>query len=212
MNNFSVIGLGGCGCNLVNRYENIESERLYGISDKATCLSLCKADEENKMLLDEQADLETFLGKIPSELLIFVSGLGGSNSKYLSRIISVAKRANKKVIVLGYLPFRFEARQRRNDAHKMWDMLINSDEIDRVIFFNNNQLLNLATRETSVSEALALADVISREVINSISKNPSGLNYDIKCYRSGELRIEDCVDFTVIVNSSKFGMIYVKLE
>ena len=144
-----VIGIGGCGCNIVDhicrgdekdiRFALVNRERLssYTSSAEKICIS------NNGKVLEET--LRPLLVDSPQTIII-VAGMGG---KYSAQIAAALCHLHKTMIgqhaqsiVFAVTPFRFEAR----DKKAAEDIALVSEQATRVITFDNNSLLQHGDR------------------------------------------------------------------
>ena len=162
----AVIGMGGCGCNIVNR--NLEKQsykRKFVAHYNQSALECCKVGAENKKLLYDTTSVDDIFmwmkENVKEQNVLLLCGLGGISSSYISMFAKAAKQLDKKVIVFSFLPFSFEDPKRKDSAKKHFDEIMNDfDNIDYFMYLKNDGVMNLCDRKTSMPEVLVLADYI----------------------------------------------------
>ncbi|NJN76225.1 MAG: cell division protein FtsZ [Synechococcaceae cyanobacterium RL_1_2] len=190
-NNFArikVIGVGGGGCNAVNRMiaSNVSGIEFWAINTDAQALANSaatnyiqigqkltrglgaggnpqigqKAAEESR---DEIANaLEN------TELVFITAGMGGGTGTGASAIVAeIAKDLGCLTVGVVTKPFGFEGRRRTNQAEEGIRAL--QEKVDTLIVIPNNQLLNVISPDTPVQQAFLTADDILRQGVQGIS-------------------------------------------
>jgi cell division protein FtsZ len=150
-----IIGIGGCGCNIVNSiclngmsevsFTLVNRERLSDYSSEAGKI-LVSMDEEN---LDKTLSPLLTVGAHVScrhlfqnhpQTLVVVAGMGG---KYSARIAAALCRLHKargaRSVAFVTMPFSFE----HKDAKAAEDLALVSQQATQVITFDNNTLYQL---------------------------------------------------------------------
>lgn len=150
-----VIGIGGCGCNIVNSiclkgipeisFALVNRERLPEYSSEAERFFV-DMDEDDLdrvlkplLVMDARASRLHFISNRPQTLIV-VAGMGG---KYSARIAAALCRLQKKqgarAVAFVTMPFSFEHR----DAKAAEDIALVSQQATQVITFDNNDLRQL---------------------------------------------------------------------
>ena len=150
-----VIGVGGAGNNAVNRMvdENILGVEFIGVVG-------AKAAEES---MDELTEL------IKGADMVFVTcGMGGGTGTGAAPVVAgIAKDLGCLTVGVVTKPFRFEARQRMNNAIQGIERL--KQNVDTLIVIPNDKLLEIVDRRTSMPEALKKADEVLQQGVQGIT-------------------------------------------
>jgi cell division protein FtsZ len=131
-----------------------------------------QAAEENRDEIHE-----TFKG---ADMVFLTCGLGGGTGSGASPIIAeVARDAGALVIGVVTKPFTFEGVQRGKIADEAWLKL--RDRVDALITIQNDRLLDVINKETSLLNAFSICDDVLRQAVRGISDlitNPGIINVD----------------------------------
>lgn len=161
-----VIGIGGCGCNIVDNIcrGNVEEISFTlvnrdGLSSyTSTAEKICISNREKN--LDES--LRQLLTDNPQTIII-VAGMGG---KYSAQVAAILCRLHNTIadqyvqsIVFAVTPFSFESR----DKKAAEDIALVSEQATRVITFDNNSLLQ--HRDLPMAEVFRMVDEEVRSII-----------------------------------------------
>ena len=183
-----VIGVGGAGNNAVNRMveENIMGVEFIGINTDKQALQFCKAPTAmqigEKLTKGLGAGAKPEIGEKAAEEsqeeisqalkgadMVFVTcGMGGGTGTGAAPVIAqIAK--DMGILTVGVLtkPFRFEARQRMNNALKGIENLKNA--VDTLIVIPNDRLLEIVDRRTTMPDALKKADEVLLQAVQGIT-------------------------------------------
>ena len=172
-----VIGIGGCGCNIVNRiYLNgmsevsfalVNRERLSDYSSEAEKI-LVSLNEENlrktlRPLLTVSAQASRLrLFQNHPQTLIVVAGMGGKYSAPIAAALCrLQKKQGARAVAFVTMPFSFEHR----DAKAAEDIALVSQQATQVITFDNNDLCQLP--DIPVYDAFCQVDDEVVQVIES---------------------------------------------
>ena len=121
-----------------------------------------------------------------ADMVFLTCGLGGGTGTGASPIIAeVARDAGALVIGVVTKPFNFEGAQRSRIAEEGWQHL--KDRVDALITINNDRLLNLITKETSLIGAFNICDDVLRQTVQGISDliiTPGIINVDFADVRA----------------------------
>ncbi len=183
-----VIGVGGGGCNAVNRMiqGNVLGVEFWQINTDAQALaqsmaSYClqigqkltrglgaggnpaigqKAAEESR---DEIAKaLEN------TDLVFITAGMGGGTGTGAAPIVAeIAKEMGCLTVGVVTRPFTFEGRRRTNQADD--GILALESKVDTLIVIPNNKLLSVIPSETPLQESFRMADDTLRQGVQGIS-------------------------------------------
>ena len=183
-----VIGVGGAGNNAVNRMveENIMGVEFIGINTDKQALQFCKAPTAmqigEKLTKGLGAGAKPEIGEKAAEEsqeeisqalkgadMVFVTcGMGGGTGTGAAPVIAqIAKDMGILTVGVVTKPFRFEARQRMNNALKGIENLKNA--VDTLIVIPNDRLLEIVDRRTTMPDALKKADVVLLQAVQGIT-------------------------------------------
>lgn len=196
-----VIGVGGGGCNAVNRMvaENIADVEFYVANTDQQSLSQSCLDEKHRILLgprttqglgaggdpqkgaDAAMDSEKEIREIVSgaNLVFVASGMGGGTGTGAAPLIAGwAKDEGALTVAIVTRPFSFEGKKRHQQSIDGLNKL--KDKVDSLIVVSNDKLLMLKGN-TSTQNAFEEADRIlmkSVETIIDLIIKPSIINSD----------------------------------
>jgi len=195
-----VIGVGGAGCNAVNRMieTGVKGVQFVGINTDTQALMRCEAEsrlrvgerltkglgvggdaDKGQRAAEESRDeiLDTVRG---SEMVFITAGMGGGTGTGAAPIVAeAAKEAGALTIAVVTKPFSFEGSRRRLQADNGISMM--RDRVDTLIVIPNDRLLSICDQKTSLGEAFRVADDILRQGIQGISElitTPGDINLD----------------------------------
>lgn len=195
-----VIGVGGGGNNAVNRMidEGIVGVEFICVNTDKQHLMNCKAPvclqigekltkglgaganpEVGKAAAEESKEEITNLIK-GAEMVFVTCGMGGGTGTGAAPVVaSIAKELGALTVGVVTKPFRFEARNRMNNALSGIDNLKKS--VDTLIVIPNDKLLTIIDRRTSMSDALKKADEVLQQGVQGITdliNIPGEINLD----------------------------------
>ena len=183
-----VVGVGGGGCNAVNRmvaagFDGVEfivaNTDLQAIKLNAAPIKLQIGAKLTKGLgagadpnIGRQAaleDTEKLIEALDGADMVFVTtGLGGGTGTGAAPVIaSLASELGALTIAVVTKPFKFEGRKRQTQAERGLEELRQS--VDTVITIPNERLLATIARSTSLNDAFTSADDVLRQAIQGIS-------------------------------------------
>jgi len=195
-----VVGVGGAGCNAVNRMveAGVKGVQFVGINTDSQALMRCEAEsrlrigdrltkglgvggdaDRGQRAAEESRDeiLETVRG---SEMVFITAGMGGGTGTGAAPVVAeTAKEAGALTIAVVTKPFSFEGSRRRLQAENGISMM--RDRVDTLIVIPNDRLLSICDQKTSLIEAFRVADDILRQGIQGISElitTPGDVNLD----------------------------------
>ena len=174
-----VIGVGGAGNNAVNRMveENIMGVEFIGINTDKQALQFCKAP--TAMQIGEKLTKGLGAGAKPEigekaaeesqeEISQALKGADiGTVTGAAPVIAQIAKDMGILTVGVVTKPFRFEARQRMNNALKGIENLKNA--VDTLIVIPNDRLLEIVDRRTTMPDALKKADEVLLQAVQGIT-------------------------------------------
>jgi len=195
-----VVGVGGAGCNAVNRMieTGVKGVQFVGINTDTQALMRCEAEsrlrvgerltkglgvggdaDKGQRAAEESRDeiLDTVRD---SEMVFITAGMGGGTGTGAAPIVAeAAKEAGALTIAVVTKPFSFEGSRRRLQADNGISMM--RDRVDTLIVIPNDRLLSICDQKTSLGEAFRVADDILRQGIQGISElitTPGDINLD----------------------------------
>lgn len=183
-----VVGVGGGGCNAVNRMveAGLQGVTFIAVNTDRQALSKCKA--EVKIQIGEkvsggrgagadpeigQRAAEETIDEIVSYLqdadMVFVTaGMGGGTGTGAAPIIAkAAMDCGALTVAVVTKPFSFEGKKRWNRAAKGIQYL--SNFVDSLVVIPNDRLIDTSEKNTSMLEAFAMADDVLRQGVQGIS-------------------------------------------
>ncbi|NES69356.1 MAG: cell division protein FtsZ [Okeania sp. SIO2D1] len=183
-----VIGVGGGGCNAVNRMiaSEITGVEFWSINTDAQALAL--AQSNNRLQLGQKLTRGLGAGGNPAigqkaaeesrdeiaqalestDLVFITAGMGGGTGTGAAPIVAeVAKEMGCLTVGVVTRPFTFEGRRRTTQADEGISAL--QTRVDTLIVIPNNKLLAVISEQTPVQEAFRVADDILRQGVQGIS-------------------------------------------
>ena len=183
-----VVGVGGAGNNAVNRMvdENIGGVEFIGINTDKQALKLCKAPTAlqigEKLTKGLGAGAKPEVGEKAAEEnteeltqalkgadMVFVTcGMGGGTGTGAAPVVAkIAKDMGILTVGVVTKPFKFEAKQRMNNAIGGIEKLKGS--VDTLIVIPNDKLLEIVDRRTTMPDALKKADEVLQQAVQGIT-------------------------------------------
>ncbi len=183
-----VIGVGGGGCNAVNRMieAGVEGVQFAAVNTDEQALRVSRAQIKlqiggkltggrgagsnpeigRKAALEDTERLIELLSE--SDMVFVTSGLGGGTGTGAAPIVaSLAKELGALTVAVVTKPFAFEGVQRMEVADEGIREL--AETVDTVVTIPNERLLDVVERGTSFFEAFQIADDILRQAVQGIS-------------------------------------------
>lgn len=183
-----VIGVGGGGCNAVNRMIESGMKGVTFIAVNTDKQTLANNRAETKIQIGEKLtkglgaggnpevgqksaeesieDLEKFIAG--SDMIFVTCGMGGGTGTGAAPIIAkIAKDMGILTVGVVTKPFRFEGKKRRDHAELGIKFL--KKYVDSLVVVPNDKLLETVVKETSLLEAFELADDVLKQGVRSIS-------------------------------------------
>lgn len=196
---FVVMGVGGAGCNSINRLakSGFKDAKLIAVNTDKKQLDTIPQDIY-KILLGASVTQGLGAGGEPligeksalvskalierevkdADLVFILVGMGGGTGTGAAPIIAgIAREAGALVLGFAYFPFKLE-RSRVKKAQKGISKL--TDECDSLVLIENDRLVDWA-ENVPIEEAFAMADDIAAKAVSGISStilNPSMMNID----------------------------------
>jgi cell division protein FtsZ len=187
-NKIKVIGIGGAGCNAINRMIDVNLRNIEFIAANTDLQSLnsnrspykiqlgaeltkglgAGSDPEigEKAALESRDALEEMLSG--AEMIFITAGMGGGTGTGGAPIVgSVAKEIGALTVGVVTKPFLFELEKKMEIADEGVAKLI--EVVDTLIIIPNQQLLEIIDKKTSIIEAFKIADDVLRQGVQGIS-------------------------------------------
>lgn len=183
-----VIGVGGGGCNAVNRMVEAELKGVDFIAVNTDRQALNRCVAETKVQIGEkltrglgaganpeigQKAAEETLDEITSlldgtDMVFITAGMGGGTGTGAAPIIAKAAK-DMGILTVGVVtkPFAFEGAKRKKQA----DLGINflKKYVDSLVIVPNDKLLQNCEKNTSMLQAFQMADDVLRQGVQGIS-------------------------------------------
>ncbi|MGB7086326.1 MAG: cell division protein FtsZ [Phormidesmis sp.] len=183
-----VIGVGGGGCNAVNRMidSGLAGIEFWTVNTDAQALTY--SSTTNAMQLGQKLTRGLGAGGNPSigqkaaeesrdeifqvvegsDLVFITAGMGGGTGTGAAPVVAeAAKEAGALTVGVVTRPFTFEGRRRTAQAESGIAALQAS--VDTLIIIPNDKLLTVISEQTPVQEAFRVADDILRQGVQGIS-------------------------------------------
>lgn len=202
-----VMGLGGAGCNLVNRLAekppvgvelvlaNTDAQALLSTKKGPKCVFLGEgstrglgagANHELGKLAAEQSSArlaELFKG---ADMVFLTAGLGGGTGTGSAPIAArEARKAGALVVGVVTKPFEFEGRRRTRVAEEGVAAL--KEEVDTLLVLPNQKLLNMESSAFSLDESFQVVDQVLCDAVRGMTEiitTPGLINLDFADVRA----------------------------
>ncbi|MGJ3246581.1 MAG: cell division protein FtsZ [Elainellaceae cyanobacterium] len=184
----NVIGVGGGGCNAVNRMIASEVAGVEFWSINTDAQALTHANAHSCLQIGQKLTRGLGAGGNPaigqkaaeesrdelasaiegSDLVFITAGMGGGTGTGAAPIVAeVAKEVGALTVGVVTRPFTFEGRRRTSQAEEGIAAL--QTQVDTLIVIPNDKLLAVISEQTPVQEAFRVADDILRQGVQGIS-------------------------------------------
>jgi cell division protein FtsZ len=183
-----VIGVGGGGCNAVNRMiaSNVAGIEFWSVNTDSQALTLASAN--NRLQVGQKLTRGLGAGGNPAigqkaaeesrdeiaaamdnaDLVFITAGMGGGTGTGAAPVVAeVAKEVGALTVGVVTRPFTFEGRRRTTQADEGIAAL--QGRVDTLIIIPNDKLLSVISEQTPVQEAFRVADDILRQGVQGIS-------------------------------------------
>jgi cell division protein FtsZ len=115
-----------------------------------------------------------------ADMVFITCGLGGGTGSGASPLIAeMAKESGALTVAVITKPFSFEGMQRKIIADRAWENL--KEKVDTLITIQNDRLLQITDKKTSLLNAFSIADDILKQAISGLSEIitvPGRINVD----------------------------------
>jgi cell division protein FtsZ len=195
-----VVGVGGAGCNAVNRMieTGLKGVEFIAVNTDAQALFLCHANvrihiggnltrglgagansEVGKQACQENSE-EILRALDGADMVFITAGMGGGTGTGASPVIAdLAKQVGALTVAVVTKPFAFEGKVRMNTAEK--GVVELEEKVDALITIPNDRLLQIVEKRTTLLDAFKTADDILRQGVQGISDlitKPGLINLD----------------------------------
>lgn len=183
-----VIGVGGGGCNAVNRMIDsglrgvefiVANTDLQAINNSKAKIKLqigqtitdglgagAEPEVGREAALESRSEIEEVLRG--SDMVFVTCGLGGGTGTGASPVIAeIAQELGALTVAIVTKPFKFEGKKRMEQALMGLDEL--RKHVDTIIVVPNDRLKDLIDRSTTMPEAFKEVDNVLRQGVQSIS-------------------------------------------
>ena len=184
-----VVGVGGGGCNAVERMikEGLQGVEFVAVNTDAQALLLSNAQtrvrigekltrglgsggnpEQGKKAAEESAEdlYEVLKG---ADMVFVTAGMGGGTGTGASAVVSqIAKESGALTIGVVTRPFTFEGSRRIQSAEAGIAKL--KEQADTLIVIPNDRLLQIVDKRANLQDAFRLADDVLRQGVQGISE------------------------------------------
>jgi len=187
--NIKVVGVGGSGGAAVNRMieSRIKGVEFININTDVQALHYSQANKKlhigktvtrglgagmnpelgAKAAEESQNEIRDILKG--ADMVFITCGLGGGTGTGGSPFVAeIAKEIGALTVAVVTKPFSFEGAQRKAIADAGWDKL--AEKVDTIITIQNDRLLQIIDKKTSLLEAFAIVDDVLRHAIQGISE------------------------------------------
>src|SRR5215475_9515281 len=183
-----VVGVGGGGSNAVNRMVDagLSGVEFIAINTDAQALLMCDADVKMPIGSDVTRGLgagaDPNVGKAAAEesrdelkealkgadMVFVTAGEGGGTGTGAAPIVArLAQEIGALTVGVVTKPFSFEGRRRAEVASRGVDEL--RDHVDTLIVIENDRLLQVVEKQTSIVDAFRMADDVLRQGVQGIT-------------------------------------------
>jgi cell division protein FtsZ len=183
-----VVGVGGAGCNAVNRMvqTGVQGVEFIAINTDAQALFLCDADQRvhigNHTTRGLGAGADPEMGKAAVEenreeirallegadMVFITCGMGGGTGTGASPVVAeIAQELGALTVAIVTKPFSFEGSKRRRSADE--GVMAIRDKVDALITISNDRLLCVTDKKVPMMDAFHLADDVLRCAVQGIS-------------------------------------------
>ena len=183
-----VIGIGGGGCNAINRMIEGDVQGIEFITVNTDNQALTQSRASNRLQIGEKITRGLGAGANPeigekaaneskdeigelirgTDMLFITAGMGGGTGTGGAPIIAqIARELGILTVGVVTRPFRFEGSRRMQNAERGIREM--EKYVDSLIVVPNDKLLEIADEDTSLDEAFVMADQVLKYGVSGIS-------------------------------------------
>jgi cell division protein FtsZ len=201
-----VVGVGGGGNNALNHIIRSGIAGVEFIAANTDMAHLERSEAESKIALGTELTRGLGAGANPeigfkaakesldelkallqgADMVFLTAGMGGGTGTGATPVIAeAAKESGALVVAVVTRPFAFEGRRRTNHAGLGIQNL--KEKVDALIVIPNDRLLQIADKNTPLSEAFKLADEVLRQAVQGVTDlilRPGLVNVDFADVRT----------------------------
>ncbi|MBO5667172.1 MAG: cell division protein FtsZ [Firmicutes bacterium] len=183
-----VIGVGGGGCNAVNRMIDSGMKGIQFMAINTDKQALAGSKAETKIEIGEKLtrglgaganpevgqkaaeenidDLQKFISG--ADMVFITAGMGGGTGTGAAPVIAKAAK-DMGILTVGVVtkPFTFEGKKRRQHAELGIKFL--KSYVDSLVVVPNDKLLQIADKNTTMVQAFSMADEVLKQGVQGIS-------------------------------------------
>ena len=195
-----VVGIGGGGCNALDRMIESGLEGVDFIALNTDFQALTRSKAHHKLQVGQKLTKGLGAGSNPeigrrsaeesraeiqemlagSDMVFVTCGMGGGTGTGGASIIAnIAKEIGALTVGIVTRPFKFEGRRRFKTAQEGIGQL--REQVDTLIVIPNDRLLDMVTESTTLQESFRAADEVLRMAVTGISElilKPGLINLD----------------------------------
>lgn len=186
--NIKVLGIGGGGCNAVNRMIKSGLKGIEFISINTDAQALYHSEAGTKINIGHATTRGLGAGSNPdigrqaaeesideirdaidgSDMIFITCGLGGGTGTGGAPVIAgVAKEMGILTVAVVTKPFSFEGQRRKGQADEGLENLKN--KVDTLITIPNDKILSIIDKKTPLNDAFAVVDDVLRQGVQGIA-------------------------------------------
>jgi cell division protein FtsZ len=184
-----VVGVGGGGSNAVNRMVDAGLSGVEFIAANTDAQALLSVDADLKVQIGTDSTRGLGAGANPevgrnaaqesrdelkevlkgADMVFVTAGEGGGTGTGGAPVVAELAKGDLGALTVGVVtrPFGFEGRRRAEQAHLGIEEL--RDRVDTLIVIENDRLLQVVEKRTSIIEAFRMADDILRQGVQGIT-------------------------------------------
>ncbi len=186
--NIKVVGIGGAGCNAVNRMIDANLQGINFIAINTDKQALNKSKAETRIQIGEKLTKGLGAGGNPeigqksaeeniesiekmlagSDMVFITAGMGGGTGTGAAPIIAKAARASGALTVgVVTRPFTFEGKKRKE--HSELGIKFLKNYVDSLVVVPNDKLIQISEKNTTMMQAFERADEVLKEGVEGIA-------------------------------------------
>ncbi len=186
--NLKVVGIGGGGCNAVNRMVNSDFLNVEFITINTDAQALYHSTAETKVHIGREAtrglgaganpevgrsaaeeSLEDIKNSLKGADMVFITcGLGGGTGTGAAPVVAqIARELGALTVGVVTKPFSFEGQARAKKADTGYEEL--KKNVDTLITIPNDRILSIIDRKTPLTDAFSVVDEVLRQGVQGIA-------------------------------------------
>ena len=184
-----VVGVGGGGSNAVNRMVDARLSGVEFVAANTDAQALLAVDADVKVQIGTEGTRGLGAGANPevgknaaqesrdelkevlkgADMVFVTAGEGGGTGTGGAPVVAELAKEDLGALTVGVVtrPFAFEGRRRAEQAHLGIEEL--RDRVDTLIVIENDRLLQVVEKQTSIVDAFRMADDILRQGVQGIT-------------------------------------------